>query len=309
MLRPGLIWLSKQEWAERGARAAGVERLLVRRFVAGDTRTDALALAQGLSQTTDGVLGANAKFSFLGEAVTDPAEAEQAVAEYCALAAAIGDTAELDARMGVKPTLLGLGISYQTAERGLLTIVETAAEHGVRVELDMEASDTVDATLELYRAASAKSEWTGVALQSYLRRTPDDAQALIDEGIARVRLVKGAYSEPGRVAYSGTDSIRRAYTALLEQLWRAGADVGVATHDPVLHRAARRLANDLPSIGYWEFQMLYGVRPELGSEMRSRGERLRMSIPYGERWYPYLMRRIAERPANALFALRAVVGR
>ena len=309
MLRPALIWLSKQDWAERGARAAGVERLLVRRFVAGDTRADALAVAKRLSQTSDGVHGANAKFSFLGEAVTDPTEAEQAVSEYCALAAAIGAASELDARIGVKPTLLGLGISQQTAERGLLTIVETAAEHGVRVELDMETSDTVDATLELYRAAAARSERTGVALQSYLRRTPDDAQALIDEGIARVRLVKGAYSEPSRIAHSGPGPIRQAYTALLEQLWQAGADVGVATHDPVLHRATRRLANDLPTTGYWEFQMLYGVRPELGAAMRARGERLRMSIPYGERWYPYLMRRIAERPSNALFALRAVIGR
>ncbi len=309
MLRPTLIWLSKQDWAEQGARAGGVERLLVRRFVAGDARTDALTVAERLLRSEGGLQGTNAKFSFLGEAVTDPAEAEEAVAEYCALAAAIGQTTELDARMGVKPTLLGLGISHQTAERGLLTIVETAERHGVRVELDMEASDTVDATLELYRAAAAVSDRTGVALQSYLRRTPDDAQALIDEGIARVRLVKGAYSEPSRVAYSGAGAIRRAYTELLEQLWRAGADVGVATHDPVLHRAARRLATDLTSIGYWEFQMLYGVRPDLGEAMRARGERLRMSIPYGERWYPYLMRRIAERPANALFALRAIAGR
>ncbi len=309
MLRPGLIWLSKQDWAERGARAAGVERLLVRRFVAGDERTDALTVAQRLSRSEDGVVGANAKFSFLGEAVTDPGEAQQAVDEYCALAAAIGEVSDLDARMGVKPTLLGLGISHQTAERGLLAIVETAAEHGVRVELDMEASDTVDATLALYRAAAARSDVTGVALQAYLRRTPEDAQALIDEGIARVRLVKGAYSEPSRIVHSGAGPIRRAYIALLEQLWQAGADVGVATHDPVLHRAARRLADERPTIGYWEFQMLYGVRPELGAAMRGRGERLRMSIPYGERWYPYLMRRIAERPANALFALRAVVGR
>ncbi len=309
MLRPTLIWLSKQDWAERSARAAGIEHWLVRRFIAGDTRDDALAVAQRLSQAKGDVVGANAKFSFLGEAVTDPAEAEQAVAEYCALAAAIGQKSELDARMGVKPTLLGLGISHQTAERGLLTIVKTAAQNGVRVELDMETSDTVDATLDLYRAASAVSDRTGVALQSYLRRTPDDAQVLIDEGIARVRLVKGAYSEPSSVAYSGTASIRQAYIALLEQLWQAGADVGVATHDPVLHRAARRLANDQPTIGYWEFQMLYGVRPELGAKMRARGERLRMSIAYGERWYPYLMRRIAERPANALFALDAIIGK
>ena len=309
MLRPTLIWLSKQDWAERGVRACGIERLLVRRFVAGDERADAVDLALGLSQSKDGVLGANAKFSFLGEAVTDPVEAEQAVVEYCALAAAIGAASPLDARMGVKPTLLGLGISYPTAERGLLTIVETASQHGVRVELDMETSDTVDATLNLYRAASAISDRTGVALQTYLRRTPEDAQSLIDEGIARVRLVKGAYNEPSRVAHIGAGPIRRAYTEILEQLWQSGADVGVATHDPILHRAARRMATESSTIGYWEFQMLFGVRPELAQAMRERGERLRMSIPYGERWYPYLMRRIAERPSNALVALRAMARR
>ncbi len=309
MLRPALIWLSQQDWAERGARAAGIERLLVRRFVAGDQRRDALAVARTVSQPSDGTPGANAKFSFLGEAVTDPADAERAVAEYCALLADIGEASELDLRVGVKPTLLGLQISYATAERGLLQIVETAAGHGVRVEVDMEASETVDATLDLYRVAAGRSERTGVALQSYLRRTPEDAQRLIDEGIARVRLVKGAYSESNRIAYSNTPAIRRAYITLLEQLWRAGADVGVATHDPALHRAARRLAGEIEPTGYWEFQMLYGVRPQLGTAMRARGERLRISIPYGAQWYPYLMRRIAERPSNALFALRAVFGR
>lgn len=309
MLRPALIWLSNQDWAERSARAAWVERLLVRRFVAGDTRDDALAVARRSPQRGDGLHGANAMFSLLGEAVTDPAEAEQAVAEYCALVAAIAHETELEARVAVKPTLLGLGISYQTAERGLLTIVDTGAEHRVRVELDMEASDTVDATLSLYRAAAARSEWTGVALQAYLRRTPDDAQALIDEGIARVRLVKGAYSEPSSIAHRGAGPIRRAYTTLLEQLWQTGADLGVATHDPILYRAVRRLADDSPNRGYWEFQMLYGVRPEFGAAMLARGERLRVSVPYGERWYPYLMRRIAERPSNALFALRALTGR
>lgn len=247
-------------------------------------------------------------FSLVGEAVTDPAEADQAVAEYCALAAAIGASPRLDARVAVKPTLLGLDISQQTAERGLLSIVESAAERGVWVELDMEASNTVDATLELYRAAAEKSERTGVALQAYLRRTPEDAQALIDDGIARVRLVKGAYSESGRIAHSGTDAIRRAYIELLEQLWRAGADLGVATHDPLLHQAAQRLARGSPTGSRWEFQMLYGVRTEMGAAIRERQERLRVSIPYGERWYPYLMRRIAERPANAWFALRAALG-
>ena len=309
MLRPALIWLSQQQWAERTARAGGVERLLVRRFVAGDTGAEALAVARQLSQQTDGVPGPTASLALLGEAVTDPAEAEQAVAEYCALLAAIGEATELDVRVAVKPTLLGLEISHDTAEQGLLRIVETAAGHGLWVEIDMEGAETVDPTLQLYRAAAAQSERTAVALQAYLRRTPQDAQALLDEDIARVRLVKGAYSEPSRIAHNGSAPIRRAYAELLELLWRGGASVGVATHDPALHRSARRLAREIGPTANWEFQMLYGVRPQLGAAMRADDERLRVSIPYGPQWYPYLMRRIAERPSNALFALRALVGR
>lgn len=309
MLRPALIWLSQQQWAERGARAGGVERLLVRRFVAGDTGAEALAVARRLSQPADGVAGPTASLALLGEAVTDPAEAEQAVAEYCALLASIGEATELDVRVAVKPTLLGLEISHETAEQGLLRIVETAAGHGIWVEIDMEGAETVDATLQLYRTAAAQSERTAVALQAYLKRSPEDAQALLDEGIARVRLVKGAYSEPSQIAYNGSAPIRRSYAELLEQLWRGGAAVGVATHDPALHRSARRLAREIGPKANWEFQMLYGVRPQLGAAMRARDEQLRVSIPYGPQWYPYLMRRIAERPANVLFALRALAGR
>ena len=309
MLRPALIWLSQQDWAERTARAAGVERVLVRRFVAGDTGVEALAAARQVAQPTAGVPGPTASLALLGEAVTDPSGAQHAVSEYCALLAAIGEEAELDLRVAVKPTLLGLEISHATAERGLLQIVETAAGHGVWVEIDMEGAETVDATLDLYRTAAARSQRTAVALQAYLRRTPDDAQTLIDEGIARVRLVKGAYSESNRIAHNGASTIRKAYLDLLKQLLSGGASVGVATHDPALHRGARRLVAELSPSGYWEFQMLYGVRPQLGAAMHARGERQRVSIPYGPDWYPYLMRRIAERPANAWFALRAVLGR
>lgn len=309
MLRPALIWLSQQDWAERTARAAGIERLLVRRFVAGDTAADALNAARSAAQTMDGVPGPTASLALLGEAVTDPTDAEQAVAEYCALLAAIGEATELDLRVAVKPTLLGLEISPATAERGLLQIVETAAGHGIWVEIDMEGAETVDPTLDLYRTAAARSDRTAVALQAYLRRTPQDAQALLDEGIARVRLVKGAYSESNRIAFNSASAIRKAYLGLLEQLLSGGASVGVATHDPALHQGARRLIEEHSPTGDWEFQMLYGVRPQLGAQMRARGERQRVSIPYGPDWYPYLMRRIAERPANALFALRAIAGR
>lgn len=176
MLRSTLIWLSQRGWAERGALMAAVERLLVRRFVAGDTRDDALAAARRVSEAADGVPTVGAKVSFLGESVIDPADADRAVAEYCALVGAIAGAPNLDFRLSVKPTLLGLDISHATAERGLLRIVENAAEHDIWVEIDMEASQTIEATLALYRAAAARSERTLVALQCYLHRTPHDAR-------------------------------------------------------------------------------------------------------------------------------------
>ena len=178
----------------------------------------------------------------------------------------------------------------------------------------MEASPTVDDTLALYRAAAARSELTGVAIQAYLRRTPEDIASLVEQEIARVRLVKGAYSEPREIAWQRADRIRRAYRGALEQLtstpaMAGGGSVGVATHDLQLHRAARRLTaeREVPDTA-WEFQVLYGVRPQLRSELTERGERVRVSVPYGESWYPYFVRRIAERPSNALFALRAIAG-
>ena len=199
-------------------------------------------------------------------------------------------------------------------ERNLIAIVEAADAAGATLEIDMEGSDTVDPTLSLYRAAAARSDRTAVALQAYLRRTPDDLTGLIDDGIARVRLVKGAYAEPASIAWQDQRDIRRAYRELLRRLLAAEWDgsgpwVGVASHDPRLHRAARRLADELQvEAERWEIQMLLGVRPQLRDELVGQGERVRISVPYGERWYPYTLRRLAERPANLLFALQAIAG-
>ena len=158
----------------------------------------------------------------------------------------------------------------------------------------MEASPTVDDTLALYRAAAARSELTGVAIQAYLRRTPEDIAGLVEQEIARVRLVKGAYSEPREIAWQRADRIRRAYRGALEQLtstpaMAGGGSVGVATHDPQLHRATRRLIaeREVPDAA-WEFQVLYGVRPQLRRELIERGERVRVSGPLRRELVPLL---------------------
>ena len=306
MLRAALIRLSREEGIGRAVERSGFGQALASRFVAGATHLEAVETAQRLEQA-----GCGASLALLGEEVSEPSEAEAAALEYLDLIAALagGDT-----RVAVKLSLLGLPISFETAREHLMALVDAAAAAGLWLEIDMESAATVDDTLALYRLAAERSERTAVALQAYLRRTPEDIASLVEQGIARVRLVKGAYSEPRGVAWQDAQRIRRAYRGALEQLTSTPAlessgRVGVATHDPRLHRAARRLMREreVPQ-EVWEFQMLYGVRPQLRREMVEQGERVRISAPYGERWYPYFIRRIAERPANALFALRAVMG-
>ena len=310
MLRTALIRISREAWLGDALERSHVGRTLIRRFIAGPTHTEAITVAQRL-----GAEGCRASLALLGEDTTDPSAAAAATEQYLELITGIAALdGEPDTRIAVKPSLLGLPISFATASEHLLTLVDAATTAGLIVELDMEASPTVDDTLALYRAAAARSELTGVAIQAYLRRTPEDIASLVEQEIARVRLVKGAYSEPREIAWQRADRIRRAYRGALEQLTSTpalagGGSVGVATHDPQLHRAARRLIaeREVPAAA-WEFQVLYGVRPQLRSELIERGERVRVSVPYGESWYPYFVRRIAERPSNALFALRAITG-
>lgn len=307
MLRAALIRLSREEGIGRAVERSGFGQALASRFVAGATHLEAVQTAQRLEQG-----GCSASLALLGEEVSEPSEAEAAALEYLDLIAALAGGG--DSRVAVKLSLLGLPISFETAREHLMALVDAAAAAGLWLEIDMEGAATVDDTLALYRLAAERSERTAVALQAYLRRTPEDIASLVEQGIARVRLVKGAYSEPRGVAWQDAQRIRRAYRGALEQLTstpalESGGRVGVATHDPRLHRAARRLMREreVPQ-EVWEFQMLYGVRPQLRREMVEQGERVRISAPYGERWYPYFIRRIAERPANALFALRAVAG-
>ena len=307
MLRAALIRLSREEAIGRAVERSGLGQTLASRFVAGAAHSDAVQTAQRLNET-----GCGASLALLGEEVAELSEAETAALEYLDLIEALAGSD--DVRVAVKLSLLGLPISFDAAQERLAALVDAAESAGLWLEIDMEGAATVDDTLALYRLAAERSDKTAVAMQAYLRRTPEDIAALVEQGISRVRLVKGAYSEPREIAWQDAQRIRRAYRGALEQLTStpalaANGWVGVATHDARLHRAARRLMREreVPQ-EVWEFQMLYGVRPQLRQEMVEQGERVRISAPYGERWYPYFVRRIAERPANALFALRAVAG-
>ena len=308
MLRAALIRLSREEGLGRAVERSAVGRALAARFVAGAAIADAVEAGGRLNAA-----GCGAALTLLGEEVSELGESETAALEYLELIGALADAGG-DMRIAVKPSLLGLPISFDAALEHLTALVDAAAAAGLWLEIDMEGAASVDDTLALYRRASERSERTAVALQAYLRRTPEDIAGLVEQGIARVRLVKGAYSEPREIAWPDARQVRRAYRGALEQLTstpalESGGWVGVATHDARLHRSARRLMREreVPETA-WEFQMLYGVRPQLREELAAQGERVRISAPYGERWYPYFMRRIAERPANALFALRAVLG-
>ena len=307
-----LLWLSRRRAVGEALERSPLRDRLVSRFVAGGTATEAVARAQPLLER-----GFTVTFSFLGEDVRSRAEAKAAEREYQALVAAIAAAGiGPQSVVAVKPTLLGLAADAPLAERCLGSIAAAAREAGARVELDMERSPLVDATLALFRSGVRVDPAMGIAQQAYLHRAAADVEALLAEGIARVRLVKGAYAEPASVAVQDAASVRQAFHALMRRLLSAEAQAGggvrlaVATHDPSLLAATRTQAfrNQLGREA-WEVQLLYGVRPSLRDRLLGEGYPVRVYLPYGAHWYPYFMRRLAERPANLWFALREVFGR
>lgn len=268
-----------------------VARRLARRFVAGETLDEAIAVVRRLHGQ-----GFLVSLDHLGEAVQDGAGADAAVAAYLEAVARL-DQEGLPAELSIKPSSLG-----DDRER-----LERVLEAGRQVTLDMEDHTRTDPTLDLFRRTG---ERVGVALQAYLRRTPDDLASLAGcRGL--VRLTKGAYAEPPDVALPSRREIDEAFDRLVTALFRTeGLVPAIATHDMVRVQWARATAAALgrdPST--FELQMLYGVRRGAQDELRQAGYQVRVYVPYGDQWYPYLMRRLAERPANLLFFLRAVVGK
>ena len=279
-----------------------VVRRFADRYMAGESRSDALATVRVLNET-----GAAATLDVLGESVTDADQATAAADEYIGV---LGDIAEagLDATVSVKLTAFGLEIEQSLALDNVRRVVEAAAGLGSFVRIDMEHSDVTDRTLGIYRTLRGEGfDNVGIVLQAYLRRTEDDLASLAPLKPS-VRLVKGIYVEPEQIAFTDPAEINREYVGRLEDLFKAGCAVASATHDEELIAATQRLARELDlSRDRYEFEMLLGVRENLSSRLLAAGERVRIYVPYGDAWYAYSVRRLRENPSIAGYVARDVL--
>ncbi|HEU5216966.1 MAG TPA: proline dehydrogenase family protein [Gaiellaceae bacterium] len=277
-------------------------RLGASRFVAGETLDEAVPVLRRLDES-----GLLTNTTLLGEGVRDEAETRAVVAAYRAVLDRLG-AEDLRTNVAVKLTHLGLSIDEELARGNVAELVEHAATHGNFVRIDMEESAHVDATLRIYRALRESGhDNVGTVLQSYLFRSEDDLRSLLPLA-PNLRLVKGAYLEPPKVAYPEKRDVDAAYVRLLEASLQGAGFTAIATHDETLieHAIAFARERGIPNERF-QFQMLYGVRPRLQLDLVGRGFDVLVATPYGPQWYRYLMRRLAERPANLLFFLRNLV--
>ena len=276
-------------------------RRLAMRFVAGESLDEAVAVSRRLNRR-----GMSVSLDHLGEHVTDPEMAVRARKDYVACLERIG-AEQLDANVSIKLSQLGLGLDPALTEEAVEELARKAQEVGTTVTIDMEESRYTEATVELFARLQPRLGNLGVALQAYLRRTDEDLERLVRLG-GHLRLCKGAYDEPPEAAYQSKREVDESFDRLLGRLMASGTTFpAVATHDEARIDLARRLAGSRSEP--FEFQMLYGIRRRLQDQLVNEGFPLRIYVPYGAQWYPYLTRRLAERPANLFFFLRAVVGR
>jgi proline dehydrogenase len=298
-----LVWAAGSPRLQRQVMENPIARRSAHRFVAGERLDEALAAAAELnSRGVGGIL------DLLGEGVTDLAGATQAVEQYEEAAKAIAARG-LDATISIKLSQLGQTVDRDACVTNLNRILDRAQAVGVPVEIDMEDSSLVSDTLALFRDAATGHPQTRLAIQAALRRTPLDLEALAPLK-PRVRLVKGAYAEPVELAQRRKGEIRAQFKFLTDWLFQHGADPAFGTHDSELVAyACDAAARAGKGPKEFEIQVLYGIRRDLQEDLVKRGHRVRVYIPFGSAWYPYLLRRMAERPANVLFFLRALVGR
>jgi proline dehydrogenase len=303
MLKRALVWAAGNSRLQKQATENAIGRRVAHRFVAGERLDEALTAAAELNSS-----GIGGILDLLGEGVTDLPGASQAVAEYEDAVKAIAAHG-LDATISIKLSQLGQTVDRDACVANLNEILDQAQAAGVGVEIDMEDSSLVSDTLALYRDAVAGHPQTRMAIQAALRRTPLDLEALAPLK-PRVRLVKGAYREPVELAQQGKAEIQAQYKFLTDWLFRDGGDPAFGTHDGELIDYARQAAAKAGKAPKeFQIQMLYGIRRKLQRSLVADGYRVRVYIPYGSAWYPYLIRRMAERPANLLFFLRALAGK
>jgi proline dehydrogenase len=299
--RAFFLWASHRRFLARLATAIPLTRRMVRRFVPGDHLEDALVVLerlrdQGMRWTVD----------VLGESVASHEMATAAADRYIRTLDALADRG-LEANVSLKLTQMGLDIDADFCRQNVGRVVDRAAQLGAFVRIDMEDHTRTQATLEMVRALHAGHVVVGAVIQSYLRRSAADVEQLIAEQI-RVRLCKGAYDEPETVAFDSRQEVDESYRVLMERLLIEGNYPALATHDERLIELALEFA-ERHAIGpeRYEFQMLYGVRRDLQERLVAAGQTVRVYVPYGTQWYPYYMRRLAERPANVLFLLISVL--
>ncbi len=308
VMRSTLLSLSHRRSLGRLATRIPITRPMVRRFVAGETLDEVLPAierlhAQGMRTTVD----------VLGESVTRAEDARAAARRYLDTLDALA-ARDLDRNVSLKPSQMGLALDPALARENIGAIVARATETGAFVRIDMEDHTTTDDTLALWRdvrpadtgggGAASPAADVGLVLQSALRRTAGDVEAVIAAG-GRVRLCKGAYKEPAGVAFQDKAEVDASYETLMLRLMRAGRYPAIATHDVRLIKRAIEVATaEGIARDAFEFQMLYGVRRDLQEQLVASGWTVRVYVPFGDKWYPYFMRRLAERPANVSFLIR-----
>ena len=303
MMRAILLHLSENKNLAPLIMRNGVSRRVAQRFVAGDNLDDAIAAARKVNRAKQ-----SASLDLLGENVSDEAGARAAAEGYAAIFDRIARE-KLDANVSLKLTQLGLDLSESLCHELLEQIVAHAGQQGNFVRVDMEGSAYTQRTVDMVKRVRAKYPGVGTVMQSYLFRTANDIRDLLAVG-CRIRLCKGAYKEPPEVAFPEKADVDQNYVKLMQLLLPSGVYHGIATHDPAMIDATKKFVRE-QGIGLdkFEFQMLYGIRTDLQQQLVREGYRLRVYIPFGTDWFPYFMRRLAERPANMMFFAKSLIPR
>jgi len=301
MMRAFFIWLSEQRHIRSFAERSAAGQRMSARFVAGTTIEDVMRATQAMND-----LGLSVSIDHLGENVTNAEEARQSAAGYRKLLQQIA-ARRLNANVSLKLTHMGLDVDENLARENVCGLVSLAAQQRNFVRVDMEGSPYTDRTLkfvhELHRVPG-NEDAVGAVIQSYLFRSERDVEALLAERI-RIRLCKGAYQEPPEIAFQKKKDVDGNYVHLMKMLLKSGVYHGIATHDPRMIGATKDFARaEKIPLDSFEFQMLYGIRRDLQQQLVREGYRMRVYIPFGTEWYPYFMRRLAERPANVFFVAK-----
>jgi proline dehydrogenase len=301
MLRNSMLTLSESQVVSDMVMGNRLSRDFAFRFVAGETVDEAIDSCRALTDS-----GSLITLDLLGEHVADPAVAQSSADEYCTILDRIAETG-LPSTISVKLTMLGLDISDEFARDLMIRILDRARAYGNFVRIDMEGSAYTQRTLDIfYDLHKTYGDTVGIVLQSYLYRNERDVEVAIERG-AKVRLVKGAYAEPETIAYPKKADVDAAFRRQMERLMDAGNYPAIATQDDAIINVAKGYAMRMGiDKSRFEFQLMYGIRRDVQEELVNEGYNMRVYVPFGQNWYPYFMRRMAERPANLFFVLKNI---